>query len=245
MTHNKPGNGGAGSNTPAGGGGAAGAAAIDVSGSGSVYIVNITSTDNLVGTPGTGTPAGGPSACTDLAAFNVPEGGVTVRNAILWEGTMPVVPVFGGNADIARCIITAVSGSGNILGAPTFVNSGAGDYSLAGGSRGIDAGDNTANGIASPDLAGNNRYHNDAGVADTGVSGGAGGASVVDIGAYEFQGTSPHCAADFDNSGGLEVADIFAFLNAWFSGDPSADVNGGGLSVQDVFDYLNLWFAGC
>jgi hypothetical protein len=28
------------------------------------------------------------------------------------------------------------------------------------------------------------------------------------------------CAADFNNSGILEVADIFAFLNAWFAGCP-------------------------
>jgi hypothetical protein len=53
------------------------------------------------------------------------------------------------------------------------------------------------------------------------------------------------CRADYDNSGELSVQDIFDFLNAWFVGSPSADVNGGGLSVQDIFDYLNLWFAGC
>jgi hypothetical protein len=53
------------------------------------------------------------------------------------------------------------------------------------------------------------------------------------------------CPADFDCSGGLAVADIFAFLNAWFQGDPHADFNGGGLAVQDIFDYLNAWFTGC
>jgi hypothetical protein len=54
------------------------------------------------------------------------------------------------------------------------------------------------------------------------------------------------CAADFDASGVLAPADIFAFLNAWFSGLISADYNhSGGLTVQDIFDFLNAWFAGC
>ncbi|HMN40444.1 MAG TPA: GC-type dockerin domain-anchored protein [Phycisphaerales bacterium] len=51
--------------------------------------------------------------------------------------------------------------------------------------------------------------------------------------------------ADFNASGGLEVQDIFDFLNAWFAGDPAADFNGGGLGVSDIFDFLNAWFAGC
>jgi hypothetical protein len=54
------------------------------------------------------------------------------------------------------------------------------------------------------------------------------------------------CRADFDLSGTLEVADIFAFLNAWFAGDPRADFDGeSGLQVADIFAFLNAWFAGC
>lgn len=54
------------------------------------------------------------------------------------------------------------------------------------------------------------------------------------------------CRADFDGSGSLAPADIFAFLNAWFSGAISADYdNSGALSVQDIFDFINGWFAGC
>jgi hypothetical protein len=53
------------------------------------------------------------------------------------------------------------------------------------------------------------------------------------------------CVPDFNMSGGLEVQDIFDYLNAWFAGDPRADFNGGGLAVQDIFDFLNAWFAGC
>jgi hypothetical protein len=57
--------------------------------------------------------------------------------------------------------------------------------------------------------------------------------------------TTPCCRADFNHINGLSVQDIFDFLNAWFAGTLSADVNGGGLSVQDIFDFLNMWFAGC
>jgi hypothetical protein len=54
------------------------------------------------------------------------------------------------------------------------------------------------------------------------------------------------CRADFNNSGGLSIQDIFDFLNAWFAGAPGADYNQiDGLTVQDIFDYLNAWFAGC
>jgi hypothetical protein len=53
------------------------------------------------------------------------------------------------------------------------------------------------------------------------------------------------CGADFDGQNGLQVADIFAFLNSWFAGECKADFSGGGLAVQDIFDFLNAWFAGC
>jgi probable HAF family extracellular repeat protein len=54
------------------------------------------------------------------------------------------------------------------------------------------------------------------------------------------------CVVDFDGMNGVQVQDIFAYLNAWFAGEARADFNGvGGLSVQDIFDFLNAWFAGC
>ena len=54
------------------------------------------------------------------------------------------------------------------------------------------------------------------------------------------------CAADFNQSGGLSLQDIFDFLMAWFGGLSSADFNHvGGLSAQDIFDFLGAWFAGC
>jgi hypothetical protein len=54
------------------------------------------------------------------------------------------------------------------------------------------------------------------------------------------------CRPDFDGSGVITVQDIFAFLNAWFAGDPRADFDGvNGLQVGDIFVFLNAWFAGC
>lgn len=62
--------------------------------------------------------------------------------------------------------------------------------------------------------------------------------------AVAYVGTS--CPTDFDQSGTLAVADVFAFINAWFASDPQADFNGdGALSVQDIFDFITAWFAGC
>lgn len=63
---------------------------------------------------------------------------------------------------------------------------------------------------------------------------------------YSFSVTAPSCPADFNQSGGLTVQDIFEFLNAWFAGQNAADFDGaGGLTVNDVFAFLNAWFTGC
>ncbi len=54
------------------------------------------------------------------------------------------------------------------------------------------------------------------------------------------------CPADFSMSNGVNVADIFQFLSAWFAMDPRADFNGeNGINVTDIFDYLVAWFGGC
>lgn len=64
------------------------------------------------------------------------------------------------------------------------------------------------------------------------------------------------CGADFDNSGGVTVSDVHAFLEAWFGGCVDAQASGcaagsgdfdrdGVLSVQDVLAFLAAWFGGC
>ncbi len=57
--------------------------------------------------------------------------------------------------------------------------------------------------------------------------------------------TTPCCLANFNQNATLEPQDIFDFLNAWFTLDPTADINGSGVSIQDIFDFLTAWFAGC
>ncbi len=54
------------------------------------------------------------------------------------------------------------------------------------------------------------------------------------------------CPANFNQTDGLTIADIFDFLSAWFAGQPSADFNHvGGINIADIFDFLAAWFAGC
>ncbi|MBY0396259.1 MAG: hypothetical protein K2X91_07290, partial [Thermoleophilia bacterium] len=54
------------------------------------------------------------------------------------------------------------------------------------------------------------------------------------------------CIADFDGNGTRDVADIFAFLSAWFASSPDADIDLSGVrDVADIFTFLSFWFAGC
>lgn len=54
------------------------------------------------------------------------------------------------------------------------------------------------------------------------------------------------CPADFNQSGGATVQDIFDFIAAWFAGNPRADYNGtGAITLEDIFAFLAAWFAGC
>ncbi len=61
--------------------------------------------------------------------------------------------------------------------------------------------------------------------------------------------TSPCCRGDFNQDGTRQPADIFAFLNAYFSTDIAVsvltDVDANGLrQPADIFGYLNVYFAG-
>jgi hypothetical protein len=56
----------------------------------------------------------------------------------------------------------------------------------------------------------------------------------------------PACRADFDNSGTKQPADIFAFLNAYFGGEPRADWTlDDVLAPADIFGFLNDYFGAC
>lgn len=53
------------------------------------------------------------------------------------------------------------------------------------------------------------------------------------------------CIADFDCVGGIQPQDIFAYIGAYFAGQPAADLDGNGLTPSDIFGFLNAYFAGC
>ena len=56
----------------------------------------------------------------------------------------------------------------------------------------------------------------------------------------------PPCLADIDGDGDADVADFFAFVVAFASGDPAADVNGdGSIDVGDFFAFVAAFAVGC
>ncbi len=57
--------------------------------------------------------------------------------------------------------------------------------------------------------------------------------------------TCPACAADFDQSGGVDGDDIAAFFNDWQAGAPCGDVDGsGGVDGDDIPFFFARWEAG-
>ncbi|MCA9303627.1 MAG: VCBS repeat-containing protein [Phycisphaerales bacterium] len=57
---------------------------------------------------------------------------------------------------------------------------------------------------------------------------------------------SAGCPADFTGDGTLDIFDVFGFLDAFNSMDPSADFTGDGLfDIFDVFAFLDAFNAGC
>jgi len=119
--------------------------------------------------------------------------------------------VRGGGVEVERSVFVGAMGD-NIDGAPTFLDRAGGDFRLASGSLGIDAGDADAYvdaGGVLRDLAGRDRTVDDIGMADTGT----GVISFLDAGAYEFQGTSVSGEAfDVNGDGMIDVFDLIEFV---------------------------------
>lgn len=81
------------------------------------------------------------------------------------------------------------------------------------------------------------------------ASGGAGSTFISNSTSCNASGntTTPCCYADYDKLNGIQVNDIFAFLNDWFANSTFATVGGNGTTtpgVPDIFGFLNAWFAG-
>lgn len=133
--------------------------------------------------------------------------------------------------------------------APTPISTGAGwltgdlgDHHLLPGSPAIDAGNNALlPAEITNDLDGLARLIDNPETVDTGI----GGSAIIDMGAFETQ-NAVICRADFTGDGVLDIFDVFAFLDAFNTGDSAADITGdGALDIFDVFAFLDLFNAGC
>ncbi|MEL6795327.1 MAG: right-handed parallel beta-helix repeat-containing protein [Planctomycetota bacterium] len=114
------------------------------------------------------------------------------------------------------------------------------------GSPAIDAGSNLAlTTFGAVDVFGALRFVDDTGTPDTGIGDGAN--PIVDIGAAEFQGTTPtDCVADTNGDGQLGPNDFNAWILAFNSQSPACDQNGDGDCRQNDFNAWVLNFnAGC
>lgn len=170
-----------------------------------------------------------------LADEGILRGLVTAHNSIVWGNQLSGWGI-GGIFHHSLVQGGFPAGTGNIDLDPRFTDAANGDYTLASGSPAIDAGDNGVVGLdtydfdgdgdtteALPDLAGNPRQQDDAGVVDTG----SGSAPIVDMGAYERQADSDPAGITVQPTSGLTTTE--AGGNASFTvvldTQPHADVS--------------------
>ncbi len=194
-------------------------------------------------------------------------GSQTITNSILWANTD-----LGGMDETAQIDGIAISpvvnysdvqggwsglgGIGNISTDPLFVDADGADdipgtedddFRLQPGSPCIDAGDNTAVPVEiTTDLDGDPRFHDDTGTPDTGNPDGSN--PIVDLGAYEFQGTT--CLPDINGDGVVNVLDLIDLLLCF--GQPAVpgcvgeDINEDGtVNVLDLIDLLVQFVRTC
>lgn len=179
----------------------------------------------------------------------------TVVNSIIWANCRVFPQDCGEEAQVLEAQVShslvqewTRGGTGNSSADPLFADAWG---RLMPTSPAIDAGDNLAvpEGVLT-DLDGQPRFHEDTGMPTRGISGGAGGNNVVDLGAFEFQGTT--CYANCDNSTAepiLNVEDFTCFINRFAAGDPYANCDGSTtepiLNVEDFTCFINAFVQGC
>ncbi|MHC4305197.1 MAG: right-handed parallel beta-helix repeat-containing protein [Planctomycetota bacterium] len=177
-------------------------------------------------------------------------GHTRMANCVVWNNTAPLGPeialmgiypaeltiaysdVRGGELDVyVQPGFILNWGAGNIDDDPMFVDAAGGNYTLAAGSPCVDAGHNwhvpsdgadldtdgnTAE-LTPMDLGGNPRFADNPAVSDTGC----GVPVVVDMGAYEYQGSPfPVKLGDIDGDGLVGINDFLVLLGTW---GPCAD----------------------
>jgi hypothetical protein len=159
-----------------------------------------------------------------------------MSNCVLWHNS-PDHFYPGYSAAISYSNIEGgFPGIGNIDADPLFVDPDNGDYHLAPGSPCIDAADNTAVPMdITTDLDGNPRFVDDPDTPETGNPGAPG--PIVDMGAYEFQGTS--CPWDLNGDGEVNVLDLIELVMSFGPCENCpADFNDDG--IVNVLDLITL-----
>ncbi len=137
-----------------------------------------------------------------------------VTNCVFWDNSPGQ---FFDDVFLTTALYSNIQGGwpgiGNVDINPLFVDPANGDYHLQASSPLIDAGHNWAiAGITDTDLDGNPRFADDPATADTGC----GVPVVVDMGAFEFQGTPATVKlGDIDGDGAVAVPDLLTLLAAW------------------------------
>ncbi|MGD8451634.1 MAG: C10 family peptidase [Phycisphaerae bacterium] len=191
---------------------------------------------------------------------------LAITNCVLWGNTAPMEAQIHGNASVTYCCIQdGWLGTGNIALAPQFLDPDGpdgdpqtlvdNDYRLAAGSPCIDAGSNL---VVSADVAdldhdgdsaertpldldGLPRFADDPGTIDSGVSDPPSYPWVVDMGAFEFAGTSG-LVSDLDGDGDVDIND-FNVLAGCMSGPlvtPAPDCDGADLDLDTDVDLTDF-----
>ncbi len=227
-------------------------AALNKVGDGNLTIVNTTMVGNSVAAAigGAMSLIGGDVDINNSIVFdNITNGGINndLRASIFVSSTGSVTvsadrsiiqflgqglsPINSTNSTNADPMLVDPDGNDNNFGTPD-------DNPRPGpGSPAIDAGNNDYVGLVSQDVFGQTRIVDDTGTPDTGNDSGIG--VVVDIGALEFQGTTPSdCVADTNGDGVLTPADFNGWIIAFNNQSPACDQNGDGACTPADF---NAW----
>jgi len=157
--------------------------------------------------------------------------GAEVVNTIVWANGSPAIS--GVSTSVRYSLIEGgYPGPGNRSGDPGFFFPDFRDLRLTASSPAIDSGSNPdVPSALTTDLVGNLRFLNDSGRPDVGVGPGP----VVDMGAYEFMGTSPPpppCDGDVNDDLFVNGADLSVLLSQFgmsVTTGSGADVNSDGV----------------